>query len=336
MILAGDIGGSHARFGCYADGQRIGVAELEADAFPSGEELLRAALAELPRGSIDACCLAVAGPVFGDEATLTNVDIAISRQGIEAATGTSAVALVNDMVALGSAVGGLPYDRFELLSGSPGSGVKCVLAAGTGLGMVVVADGACLPSEGGHARMAPVGAFERELVAFTESEGEAHGGRGGQGGIVAWEHYLSGRGVVALHRAVCAVWGAEPEPLSAREITRRGLAVADPVCHTTMETWVGMLATAAGGLAVTSLSLGGVYLGGAVPVAVAELLRSRLFRHRFEEAAWSADYLERLPIFLIADALAGLEGAHLIAGLKAAGVGMNPERLCGEFGGASS
>ena len=307
MILAGDIGGTNARFGCYADGERVGVAELDAEAFANGEELLAAALAELPVGTLDACCLAVAGPVLDDEAKLTNVDIAFSRAGIGAATGASDVALVNDMVALGSAVWGLPDDRFELLSGKPGDGVKCVLAAGTGLGMAVVAAGKCLPSEGGHARVAPVGAFERELISFSESEVEHHGG------VVAWEHYLSGRGVEALYRAVCAVWGAKAESLDGEEITRRGLAVADPVCHTTVETWAGMLATAAGGLAVTSLSLGGVYLGGSIPVAIAEFLRTPLFRRRFEDAAWAADYLKTIPIHLVADPLIGLDGAHLIA-----------------------
>ena len=307
MILAGDIGGTNARFGCYADGKRIGVAELDADAFANGDELLAAALAELPGHKIDACCLAVAGPVLGDAVRLTNVDIEFSRAGISATTGAECVALVNDMVALGSAVGGLPDDRFELLSGKPAPGVKCVLAAGTGLGMVVVADGKCLPSEGGHARVAPVGAFERELVAFTESEVEEHGG------VVAWEHYLSGRGVEALHRAVCAVWGTKPDTTSAHEITRRGLAMEDPVCHTTVETLAGMLATAAGGLAVTTLSMGGVYLGGSVPVAIDAMLRDGRFRRRFEDAAWAAGFLKEIPIHLVADPLIGLDGAHLIA-----------------------
>lgn len=307
MILAGDIGGTNARFGCYADGERVGVAELDADAFANGEELLAAALAELPGDTIDACCLAVAGPVLGDTVRLTNVDIEFSRSGISATTGADSVALVNDMVALGSAVGGLPAERFELLSGKPAAGVKCVVAAGTGLGMVVVAEGKCLPSEGGHARVAPVGAFERELVAFTESETAEHGG------VVAWEHYLSGRGVEALYRAVCAVWATKPDALAAREITRRGLAVEDPVCHTTVETLAGMLATAAGGLAVTALSLGGIYLGGSVPLAIAEMLHDGRFRRRFEDAAWAADYLKEVPIYLIADPLIGLDGAHLIA-----------------------
>ena len=307
MILAGDIGGTNARFGAYAEGRRVGLAELQADGFTSGDDLVAAALAELPSGTVEACCLAVAGPVLGDEARLTNVDIAFSRRGVSAVTSSPSVALVNDMVALGSAVGGLPDDRFELLSGERGEGVKCVVAAGTGLGMGIVADGKCLASEGGHARIAPVGAFERELLAFTESEVEDHGG------VVAWEHYLSGRGVEALYRAVCEVWGAKPEPLATEEITRRGLALTEPVCHTTVETWAGMFATAAGGLAVTSLALGGVYIGGGIPLILAELLRGKLFRRRFDDAAWAAGFLPRVPIYLIGDPFTGLDGAYLIA-----------------------
>ena len=145
------------------------------------------------------------------------------------------------------------------------------------------------------------------MTTFTESEVEEHGG------IVAWEHYLSGRGVEALYRAVCAVWGSKPDALAAREITRRGLAVEDPVCHTTVETLAGMLATAAGGLAVTTLSLGGVYLGGSVPVAIEAMLRDGRFRRRFEDAAWAAGFLQTIPIHLISDPLIGLDGAHLIA-----------------------
>ena len=307
MILAGDIGGTNARFGAYANGERIGLAELQADAFASGDDLVASALAQLPKRVVDACCLAVAGPVLGDEARLTNVDIGFSCRGVSAVTSAPSVVLVNDMVALGSAVGGLPVDRFELLSGEHGEGVKCVIAAGTGLGMGIVADGKCLASEGGHARIAPVGAFERELVAFTESEVDDHGG------VVAWEHYLSGRGVEALYRAVCELWGARPEPLGAEEITRRGLAVSDPVCNTTVETWAGMFATAAGGLAVTSLALGGVYIGGGIPLILTELLRDRLFRRRFDDAAWAAEFLSRVPIYLIGDPFAGLDGAHLVA-----------------------
>ena len=307
MILVGDIGGTSARFALYAHGERCGLAELYTAQFPTSEELLGAALEALPAAAPAACCFAVAGPVLDGKAQLTNAPIVFEHDDVAASTGVAQVALVNDLVALGTAVAHLPERDFELLDGAPAAGSKAVVSAGTGLGMAVVVDGRCMPSEGGHARVAPVGAFERELLAFTESEVEEHGG------VVAWEHYLSGRGVEALHRAVCAVWGAKPPSIEAREIVRLGLAVEDPVCHTTVETLAGMLATASGGLAATGLTLGGVYIAGSVALAIADMLRAPLFRRRFNDAAWAADFLADMPIYLVADPLAGLEGARFIA-----------------------
>ena len=220
MILAGDIGGTNARFACYESRERKRLMDFATRDYRSGGDLLTSALAALGRPSVSACCLAVAGPVLDGEARLTNADIAFSLDGVARRVGTRRVALVNDMVGFGSAVATLPDSRFELLGGEAGHGAKGVIAAGTGLGMTVVVNGQCLASEGGHARVAPAGAFERELLAVTEAETE--------GGVVAWEHYLSGRGIVTLYRAVATVWGVQPAALAAEEITRRGLSGARP------------------------------------------------------------------------------------------------------------
>ena len=320
MILAGDIGATNARLGGYVGGKRVGLVDLPTGEFPNANALLGAALAKLAERAantrINACCLAVAGPVMqvdGDDvARLTNANLVFSRQAVAAAVGTPHGLVVNDMVAVGAAVAKLDASRFETLNevaaaSRPVGAAKGMVAAGTGLGMGVVVDGRCLPSEGGHARIAPVGAFERELVAFTESE------LADEGGIVAWEHYLSGRGVETLYRAVCAVWGAAAEPIDPAQITRRGLAGDDPVCDTAIRTWVGMLATAAGGLAATAMTLGGVYFSGSVALAVAPLLRQAAFRRRFREAAWAADFLSGIPLLLITDTHIGVDGAHLLA-----------------------
>ena len=312
VILAADIGGTVARFGRYAGGQRQVTVALETSGYATPAALLQAATTELlDAGTPEAVGLAVAGPVFGDRARLTNGKLEFRRQDIARAFGTSQVALVNDIVALGAAVEGLPAEGFKLLSGEAGaageSATKGLVAAGTGLGMGLVVDGRCLPSEGGHARVAPASAFERELLAATERQDDAPP-------VVTWEHYLSGRGVELLYRAVCAVWGTAPAALAAKEITRRALAAdGDPVCHTTMEAWAGLLATAAGTLAVTGMTLGGVYLGGSVSLAVSELLEAPRFRQRFEAAAWAADFLRAMPLHLVVDPLAGLDGAALLA-----------------------
>lgn len=303
--LAGDIGGTNARFATYTDGIRTGSVDLSTPRYGDAQEMLADAVAGLSGRAFDACCLAVAGPVFGTEAKLTNAGITFSSTAVAATTGSVRAVLVNDMVALGTAIAELPASRFERLSGRAcGHATRGVLAAGTGLGMGIVVDGRCLPSEGGHARVAPTGDLERELVAVTERECNEP---------VSWEHYLSGRGLVALYRAVNAVWGAKAKWATPEQIIEHGDDGADPVCDTTLETWAGLLATAAGGLAVTALTLGGIYLAGGVAVAVQDRLRTPLFRRRFEDAAWAADYLSDLPVYLVADPHTALDGAAALA-----------------------
>ena len=118
----------------------------------------------------------------------------------------------------------------------------------------------------------------------------------------------------ALHRAVATVWGAKPERLAAEEITRRGLEVSDPVCHTTLETWTGMLATAAGSLAVTGADLRRHLLGRQHSVGRCRTAPAhRCSARRFEDSAWAADFLKGMPVYLVADEYAGLDGARLVA-----------------------
>ena len=148
MILVGDIGGTSARFALYAHGKRCGLAELDTVRFPTAEKLLDAALEALPAAAPAACCFAVAGPVLDGKAQLTNAPIVFEHDAVAASTGVAQVALVNDLVALGTAVANLPERDFELLDGAPAAGSKAVVSAGTGLGMAVVVDGRCMPSRG--------------------------------------------------------------------------------------------------------------------------------------------------------------------------------------------
>ena len=310
MNLAGDVGGTHARMGLF-DGRRcVQRATLDMAKLQSGDELTKAALKALGHSQVERACLAVAGPVLADEAHLTNHSMSFSRAKLRDVLDTHQVVLVNDLVAMGTAVAHGLADDAERFGGNvptPPDATRCVIAAGTGLGMGIIVDGRCLPSEGGHVRVAPAGAFERELVAYTEATLEE------AQGVVAWEHYLSGRGLVNLYQAVCHVWDMPPADLSPEEIAARGLEVTDPTCHTTIETWAGMLAAAAASLAITTMALGGVWLAGAVPRALKPILADRTFRRSFEAAAWAADFLPNIPVHLIEDDDAGLMGAGLIA-----------------------
>lgn len=310
MNLAGDVGGTHARMGLFDGPHCVQRTTLDMAKLQSGEELTAAALEALGCAEVERACLAVAGPVLADEARLTNHGMSFSAAALRDVLGTQEVVLVNDLVAMGTAVAHGLTDDAERFGGklpAPPDATRCVIAAGTGLGMGIIVGGRCLPSEGGHVRVAPAGAFERELMAYTEATLEE------AQGVVAWEHYLSGRGLVNLYQAVCHVWDMPPADLSPQEIAARGLDVTDPTCHTTIETWAGMLGSAAGGLAVATMAVGGVWLAGAVPRALKPMLADRTFRRSFEAAAWAADFLPAVPVHLIEDDDAGLIGAGLIA-----------------------
>lgn len=318
MILAGDVGGTHARFALYEGDERVGEpVVLETGSYGSDVDVFQAALACFGTPSLTTGCIAVAGPVVSGVALLTNVNLRFTQSNFTKYA-DAGITLVNDIVAFGGGVlnakdqnrviGERCFEPSQHVANA--TDTSALVAAGTGLGVGHLIDGRPRPSEGGHARFTPTDAFERELVTFTETDAAAFP----KGfGPVCWEHYLSGRGVKNLYRAVCHVWGVKAEAYTAEEITARGVDVIDPICHTTVETFAGMLATVCGSLAVTTFATGGVYLAGSVVRAVRPMLEDRVFQRRFEDAAWEAEFLNGIPVYVVEDDLIGLEGAAFIA-----------------------
>jgi glucokinase len=217
------------------------------------------------------------------------------------------VRLVNDFYALATAVPSL--EHLERLGGNPaGAGVKAVVGPGSGLGMSILVPEAgggfrVLPSEGGHADLAPANHLERELLGVLMAEHPA----------VCWETVLSGPGLVNLYRAVATLWGTEARDLTSEEISRRGLAADDPVCHQTLEAFFGLLGSAAGNLALTVCAEGGVYIGGGIVPALRDFAVASSLRRRFDERAELEGFTTDIPLYLILDPYPGLVGAGLCA-----------------------
>ncbi len=318
MILAGDVGGTHARFALYEGDVPVGdPVVLETSKFDTDVDVFKAALACFNSPALTTGCIAVAGPVVAGVAMLTNVNLRFTQANFTKYA-EKGITLVNDIMAFGGgilsakgqnrAIGERCFEPSQPVANA--TDTAALVAAGTGLGVGHLIDGRPRPSEGGHVRFTPTDAFERELVTFTEMD-EAAFPKGL--GPVCWEHYLSGRGVKNLYRAVCHVWGVPAESFSAEDITARGVEVIDPICHTTVETFAGMLATVCGSIAVTTFATGGVYLAGSVVRAVRPMLEDRVFQRRFEDSAWEAEFLNGIPVYVVEDDLIGLDGAAFIA-----------------------
>ena len=297
-VAAADIGGTQSRFRIVdADGAISDFVCATTD-YANATSLLAAGLGEQ---ATDALCIAVGGPVTAGQARLTNGALLFDERQIAATLGIEHVAVVNDLVALGTEVPHLEPARLRSLGGPDvGAGTRAVIAAGTGLGMTVVTeDLRVLPSEGGHAPFAPADPLEQEILGLLAAQMR----------YVSWEGVLAGPGIQNLYRAVSGVWGAAPEELSPADVTERGLALTDPVCHQTLEIYCAILGNVAGALCVTSCARGGVYIGGGIPPRIADFLAASGFRRRFEERGRMTDYVRDIGTAVIVDAGAGLAGA---------------------------
>ena len=309
VLVVADIGATNARFAlAHPEGiasQRV-YSSRESG---SGLELVARYLAEVEVAPPVALCVALAGPVKGGSASLTNTEIGFSVAELEARFGGPA-RLINDFAAIASAVPGLATsglvgighntDAVPLDPGGPG--VKALIGPGTGLGMSMLLpdDGRWLvmPSQGGHCDLAATDPLESEVLAILRLEGDQ----------VPWEACLSGPGVVRLYQAVCRVWGAQPDHTSPEQVSA-GAAAGDPVCHQTLEMFWGMLGCAAGNLALMSCARGGVLIGGGIVPKLLDQLRPAHFRRRFEERGALQDFVRDIPTAVIVDPDVGLKGA---------------------------
>ena len=318
LYLIADIGATHARFQCCELDDRVGpllIGEplmLATQDFSDVDALLAVVNTHWPDSRFARALIAVAGPVDLDsgDVTVLNTGLLLSRGVLETGFGCPVIC-VNDFYAQAHAV---PYLReFRTLT-SNGSQLdlaavsevqpKALLGPGSGLGMAALipepaGEWRVLASEGGHADLATGSFLEAELWSVLAQE-HAH---------VCWETVLSGPGLVNLYRAVSSIWGSKAEPLSPADISAAGMLMSDPVCHQTLETFAGLLGSAAANYALTIGARGGVYLGGGLVAKLADFLQTSPLRRRFDERGDLSTYVQAIPLHLITQLEPGLLGA---------------------------
>jgi glucokinase len=310
MLLVGDIGGTKTALALFSPegGPRAPQAQAE---FPSGDypslEAVVRAYAAGVRSPITAACFAVAGPVIGGQAKVTNLPWTINAATLRRDLQLGAVYLLNDLEATALAVPVLtPDDLATLNSGRavPG-GAIAVVAPGTGLGEAFLTwqddHYRAHPSEGGHADYAPTNATELGLLAFLLERFEH----------ASCERVISGSGLPNIYDYL-----RERGPIPESPDIARALAAADdrtpiiaggalqrdppcPLCAATLELFVAALGAEAGNLALKVLATGGVYLGGGVPRRILPALQAGPFLPAFCNKGRLDDLLDLLPVYVI-------------------------------------
>jgi len=307
--LLADIGATHARLGLETAPGVLGqVAVLRCDDFDGIIPLLHAYLEQHPGGRIHHAAFALANPISGDFIRMTNRDWQFSTDAVRRALGLSTLLIVNDFTALAMALPGFqPKDLLQIGGGAPQThAVSGVLGPGTGLGVsgvIPTIDGfVTLGSEGGHVNFAPSDEREFAILQYAWREWQH----------VSNERLISGPGIELIYRALAERNGVAAPPRSTADIVSAALDAHDPLCLEVLETFAGMLGSAAANLAVTLGAFGGMFIGGGIVPRMGAWFAQSPFRARFEAKGRFRDYIAQIPTYIIMTPNPALYGVSAI------------------------
>lgn len=325
-ILAGDIGGTNTRLRLVE--YRGGVPAVQREAryasadFPDVDSALRKFLGSEASSTLDASCLAVAGPVeitgTGQRVPVTNLPWVIDSAALSRSLGLQRLQIINDFEAIGYGVDTLSPAAFdELQAGSVGgSGTRVVIGAGTGLGQAILVQETqgvrVLATEGGHIDFGPTDESELELSRWLIR----HYGR------ATYERILSGPGLKRLYDFLRETGvGAESEALRvalqqsdpAAAITQAAREGRDPLAVATMDRFVRIYGAQAGNLALATGATGGVYVAGGMAPKMRDFLGDGRFMSAFRNKGKMSFLVASIPVRVIIDPDVGLIGAQAVA-----------------------
>ncbi len=308
LILAGDIGGTNARFGCLEqtaeDGWKVHhFAKVKGADYPTFEAALQNYLESINvKPSRAAFC--AAGPVEDGYINLTNTDWQISASRIKEIHGFEQCNLYNDFSGMTRSIPELADDEFTIIrSGLPHKDEPILVAGpGTGFGvgyLVPTKSGwHVIASEGGHVAYSPQSSLELELLQILRRERD----------FISLELISSGKGLPVVHKAVCEIHGQSYEPIAPdliRESALSGDTVCRDICHIRATATMGAI----GDLALTGGTRGGIVLAGGVSERMIDFYMQPNAMNRYLHRGPQSEYVRNIPMRLLKSPLAPLIGS---------------------------
>jgi len=318
MILAGDIGGTKTVLSILtgeANGSLTCVQEqtYSSRLFPEFDDILTAFL---PAGvNIKSACFGVAGPVVNQRCQTTNLPWLLDAAALKIKLGTAKVKLLNDLEAM--ALGMLYLPEHDLVELNPNAetqdGNIAVIAAGTGLGEAILYwDGNKhhpMATEGGHSDFAAQNPRQDQLLAYLRKSYPDH---------VSYERILSGIGFSHLYDFLCEQEFAPPcpdVPDNNSDIDRNavisGLGVSgeDRLCAEAVRLFVELYGAETGNLALKSLAIGGIFIGGGIGPKILPAMQDGNFIQTFKAKGRFLPLLDKIPVKLSLNPRTPLIGA---------------------------
>jgi glucokinase len=305
-VLAGDVGGTKTDLAVYRVEGAETVTRHREGSFPSQdyaglEELVREFLGDHDEG-IDAAAFGVAGPVLEGRVTVTNLPWKVEAASLARAIGCPEVRLMNDLES--TAYGALFLDSEHLLTLNEGiarRAHRCVIAAGTGLGQAILFwDGARYrpaATEGGHVDFAPRNEREMGLLRFLLQRYDR----------VSYERVLSGPGLLNIFDYL--IEAEDPGAV----VGEAGVSGACATCREAVDLFASLYGAQAANLALSSMALGGVYIGGGIVTKLLPRIQSGGFMESFTFVGRFESLMAETPVQVILDPKTSLLGAAEVA-----------------------
>jgi glucokinase len=326
MILAGDIGGTHARLAFFQanNGYLKLISETSfASREYSGLEVIVSTFLDQQHMGVDAACFGIAGPVRNGRAEVSNLPWVVESSRLAREIQVGSTFLINDLEASAWGIGALDIaDLFILNEGIRGAqGNQAVIAAGTGLGQAGMFWDGCqhhvFACEGGHTDFGPRNDLETELLKYLLAKF----------GRVSYERVLSGPGLVNIYSFLRDTGrGEEPKWLAeklvigdpAATISIAALSGQSPLCEQALDMFVAIYGAEAGNLALKVLATGGVFISGGIAPKILPKLKDGKFEQAFLDKGRMRPLLEAMPVRVIVNENTGLLGAARCAVVKSA------------------
>lgn len=316
--LLADLGGTNARFSLVPL-NTYQPQEIEVFACKEFESFFEAAakylaICSLPTSDISVVVLAIAGPVNQKVIQFSNNPWTFTKEDVESFFGAGIrVALLNDYDAMGHAMEVLtPKDYIQIGTGDDidESAPAWVIGPGTGLGVACVvpqkAANIVLPGEGGHVDVPSCTPQEDFIMTFLRH----------RHGRVSAERVLSGMGLENIYEAL-----AKQNGLDIR-LTAEAIGEAskkdDPLALAALEQFFVYLGRVVGDLVLSVESRGGVFIVGGIIPRYVERFGLSGFRQAMRDKGRMADFVGKIPTFVVTAEHPGLIGCANYASYLAA------------------
>lgn len=320
-IVAGDIGGTNARFAIASqDGQgNISLSDvrtLKVAEHASFESAWQSYSEGLARPLPDRACIAVAGPIGPDRINLTNNPWLIMPSVLQSRLALQGLRFINDFSAVAYAVAHAirfaPAKQFVHLMGPdmpiPRVGSISVLGPGTGLGVALLsligARARIIPTEGGHMDFAPLDSMEDRILAELRAQFRR----------VSVERIVSGPGLVNLYEALARIERKPFLQLDDNSLWQQIHAGGNALASAAFDRWCLSFGGVTGDLALAH-GAQAVVLGGGIVPRITPALQASGFHARFVAKGRFEAHMATIPIYRLDHPEPGLLGAAA-AGLE--------------------